>query len=123
MATAMQDVNQATDVTFRTSSLVSSWTELNPNQLTRLWEAVRLWDDVSNQTMRTTTDGPDLARRSTTQIVETFLGVEDNRYWQNSLPHDWTRVAVGEITNPGTLGLNFSYGANLCYHEVIIDLG
>jgi hypothetical protein len=101
---------------------INNPTTLNSTQIARLSEAMALWDDVSAFTAIQAIDDDNLAAESTTYVTEYFLGIPINSYWENSLPSDWTRVAIGDIANANTLGINRSYGANNRYHEVYIDV-
>lgn len=128
MATSTQYWNAADNLMYRASGNVSYWYELNATQNYRAAQAMGLWDDVSNFTALHAVDDTNLARASTTLITHTdyFLGIPYNSYtyWENALPNDWTRIAVGELNPRGTgvLGLNASYGSNSRYHEVYIDV-
>jgi hypothetical protein len=135
MATSTQFWSVADGTMFLTADgrRIQEWYVLNAEQQARVAEAFGLWDDVSAFTAIQVIDDDNLARDSMTIVTEYFLGIEYDRYWKNSLPNDWTRVALAQIdggpttpprTDGGdeTLGVNKADGAQDRYHEVYIDL-
>lgn len=120
MPTAKQFFSAAQGSMFLTGDpeaelVVTAWRALNATQQMRLADAMQVWSDVSGFRAVAAIDDADLAHRSTT-----WLGSR----WQNSLAHDWTRVAVGDIAGHAgsyIFGTNKAWGAARRYHEIYID--
>lgn len=107
MATSEQFWSPAVGTLFGINGSVSAWYELNTNQVARAAEAYGLWNDVCGLSAPRAVDDVGIARRAA------------NR--ETTLTTDWTRIAVGDIIDPNTLGFNQSMGNLGRYHQVIID--
>ncbi len=127
MATSTQSWSIADGTMFltqRSDVKIDNWYVLNTTQQARVAEAMGLWDDVSGFTPIRAVDDDNLARNSTTIVTEYVFGIPTDWYWKNSLPNEWTRVALADIAGDTEAGVNIARtldDVQARYHEVYIE--
>jgi Metallo-peptidase family M12B Reprolysin-like len=94
---------------------VTGWWPFPAAMHARVAEAWQLWDDVSALTTVQAVDDVNLARDSLTWVDWGVTG-----YWDTTLTHDWTRLALGTVTG-GNIGVHLNRGEHNRYHELWAD--